>query len=128
MKKFLVLFLSLAVFAACSEDDDDTDATGPDPILGTWVLVNVTPPLIDVTACEQESTITFKPDNTGTGSFYLEANECAVTESAGSWTNNGNSSYQITVPVLGNITGTANFDGDEFIFTSNMGVLTFEQQ
>jgi len=129
MKKFLVLFLSMAFLFACSNDDDNEVPQEADPIVGTWALVQMTPPAIDFTACEDTSTITLNADKTGSGSFYFQETECVEQTSSGNWVNNGNSSYTIAVPYLGNITGTANFTGDdEFTFTSNsVGVLRFEK-
>ncbi len=128
MKKIFVLFLSMAFLFACSSDDDEPQ--GEDPIVGTWVLVQMTPPSIDFSACENSSTINLNANKTGSGSFYFEETNCIEQTSTGNWVNNGNSSYTIAVPFLGNITGTANFTGDdEFTFTStSVGVLSFERQ
>ncbi|HSP40023.1 MAG TPA: lipocalin family protein [Gillisia sp.] len=130
MKKFLVLFLSLAFLTAC-DNDDDNEQTGPDPIIGTWVLVNATGQfegefcLDDVTT---ESTITFNANNTGNATFYLTATDCAPSSSTGGWTNNGNSLYTLAVPVVGDTQGSVNFvNANRFTFTTVAGVLTFEK-
>lgn len=133
MKKFLFLFLSLAVLAACSNDDDNGDTNQPDPIIGTWLLVDASSPLDDQFCFDEESTITFNEDETGQSAFYLTSAECEVTNSTGTWSNNGNSAYTISVPVLGNLQGTANFtSSDRFTFTTTVvgmpGILTFERQ
>lgn len=128
MKKFLFLFLFAATFIACSSDDD-ADTTGDDPIVGTWVLVNASEPF-DALFCEdQQSTITFNDDNTGQGSFYLTENACEVDNSEGNWQNNGNSSYTINLPGVGDLNGNATFTGDDqFTFASQVGAtLSFER-
>lgn len=129
MKKFILLFFSLAVLAACSSDDDG-DNSGPDPIIGTWVLVDASAPLDEQFCFDEDSTIKFNEDNTGQANFYLTAAECAATSSTGNWSRSGSSTYTISIPVMGNLTGTANFtnNNNRFTFTSTMGVLTFERQ
>ena len=127
MKKFLVLFLSLAVFTACSSDDD-ADTNTPDPILGTWVLVDVSAPLNAEFCLDEESTLTFNANNSGSATFYLTQAECAATNSTGNWTNRGNSMYTISVPVYGDLQGTVNFStANRFTFTTLAGVFTFEK-
>lgn len=127
MKKFFVLFLSIALFAACSSDDDG-DSTSADPILGTWVLVDASSPLKDEFCLDKESTLTFNSDNTGASTFYLTQANCTATSSTGSWTNRGNSLYTISVPVYGDLQGSVNFSStNKFTFTFIGGVLTFEK-
>ena len=128
MKKFLVLFLSLAVFTACS-NDDDTDSNSPDPILGTWALVQVSAPLNTQFCMDKESTITFNADKTLSSTFYLTEANCTATTSPGNWSNKGNSIYTITVPMMeGDLQGTVNFSSaNKFTFTSLAGVFTFEK-
>ncbi len=127
MKKIFVLFLSLTFLTACSNDDDNPDQ-GTDPIIGTWVLVDASGQLEPQFCLDEESTITFNANNTGNAIFYLSAAQCAPSNSAGGWTNNGNSRYTISVPFLGNIQGTANFvSANRFTFTTDAGVLTFEK-
>lgn len=127
MKKFILLFFSLAVLAACSSDDDGGN-TGPDPIIGTWVLVDASAPLDNQFCFSEDSVITFNENNTGEATFYLKANECAGTENTGNWSKS-NSTYTISTPV-GDLTGTANFtnNNNRFTFTTTIGVLTFERQ
>ena len=127
MKKIFVLFLSLAFLTACSNDDDNGQ-TGPDPILGTWVLVDASGQIAGQFCLEEESTITFNANNTGSAIFYLTATNCEATSSAGGWTNRGNSNYTISVPLIGDTQGTANFvNANRFTFTTTAGVLTFEK-
>lgn len=122
----MLLFLSLALLSACSNDDDG-DTTGPDPILGTWVLVEMTPPVVDVNACEEESTVTFNADMSGSGSFFL-GEDCEETTSEGNWTVSGNT-YSLEIPILGRVNGTAEFVGsNRFLFTTSYGVFTFDRQ
>ena len=133
MKKLLVLFLSMASLVACSNDDDNGEQ-GPDKILGTWILVDASTP-IDTQFCfEEESTMTFNANNTGTATFFLTGSDCAPTTAPGTWANNGNSAYTISVPVLGSLQGTVNFSANnsEFTFTTTImgipGILSFEKQ
>lgn len=128
MKKFLVLFLSLAVFTACS-NDDDTNSNTPDPVLGTWVLVDASAPLDSQFCLEEDSTITFNANNTLSSTFYLTEANCDATSSTGTWSNKGNSIYTITVPMIeGDLQGSVNFSSaNKFTFTSLAGVFTFEK-
>lgn len=129
MKKFLVFFFSLALLTSCSNDDDNTDTDQPDPIIGTWVLVDASSGIDELFCPEPESTIKFNANNTGEATFYLAQSECEPESSAGNWENNGNSKYTISLPVLGNVSGTANFvNENRFTFTTALGVITFERQ
>lgn len=132
MKKLLVIFLSLGILTACSSDDDSSNSS-EDPILGTWVLVDASTPIDEQFCFDEDSVITFNENNTGEATFYLTATECSANESEGSWSNNGNSAYTITVPVLGSLQGTANFtSANQFTFTTSISgfpaVLTFERR
>lgn len=124
MKKFLFVFMSMAVLAACSSDDD---AGAADPILGTWELADAT--LFDPDSCPEPSIVTFSAGNTGSGTFYLPQANCIPQASPGSWENLGSSRYSIAVPILGNLEGDVTFTGDDsFIFvTSQAGSFTFER-
>jgi hypothetical protein len=128
MKKFILLFLSFAVLTACGSDDDDNTTQGGDPIVGTWVLVQINPAIVNVSDCPQESTITFNADNSGSGTFYFKERNCEPENSSGNWANNGNSNYSIQIPILGTVQGNATFEGNKFIFTTSMGIFTFEKQ
>lgn len=132
MKKLLVLFLSMASLVACSNDDDNTEQ-GPDPIIGTWVLVDASTPLDTQFCFDEESTMTFSSNNTGQATFYL-GEDCTENSAPGTWANNGNSAYTISVPVLGSLQGSVNFseNNTRFAFTTSVvgipGTLTFEKQ
>lgn len=132
MKKFFLIFLSLAFLTACSNDDDN-EQTGPDPIIGTWVLVDVSAPLNSQFCFDEESIMTFNSNNTVQGKFY-SGDDCTENSAPGTWANNGNSAYTISVPVLGSLQGTVNFtaNNSEFTFTTAVlgmpGTLTFEKQ
>lgn len=128
MKKLLVLFFSAALLFACNNDDDNVQ-TEPDPIIGTWVLVETEGDLLENAFCmEEESTITFNANNTGSGTFYLTSADCEPNNTTGGWTNNGNSVYTLSVPILGDTQGTVNFTNENrFTFTTVAGVLTFEK-
>ncbi|CAN5341213.1 hypothetical protein BH23BAC2_BH23BAC2_05960 [soil metagenome] len=129
MKKLIFLFLSLTLFTACSSDDDDNSLDGPDPILGTWLMVSATGPFQDQFCLNQQNTLTFNANNSGSATFYLTQAQCAPSNSSGNWTNRGNSNYTITVPVIGELQGSANFvSANRFTFTTNGGVLTFQKQ
>lgn len=127
MKKFLILFLSIAVFAACSSDDDG-ETQDRDPIVGSWVLVQASPPLDTQFCMDEQSTITFNENETGEATFYLAQMDCEPQTANGDWSSTGDS-YSIELPVIGELNGTANFSGnDSFTFTTTLGVLTFERQ
>lgn len=127
MKKLFLFVLSLSLITACSSDDD-VSTPEADPIVGTWVVVGAS--LFDPADCENESTITFTPDNDANGTFYFEQTGCEAETSSGSWENIGNSSYTVSVPVLGELQGTADFTSeDRFVFsTGAFGSFTFERQ
>lgn len=129
MKKLLVFFLGLTLITACSSDDD-VATPGEDPIVGTWILVDAT--LFNPNSCEEESTITFTSDKKANGTFYVDPSDCSAETSSGNWENNGNDSYTVSVPVLGdNLQGTVNFldNNNRFVFTtSSFGSFTFERQ
>lgn len=129
MKKLLILFMSFAVLAACSSDDDNTDAEQKDPIIGTWVLVDTSAELDGQFCLEEDSVMTFNENNTGNATFYLTATECEPETSEGNWENTGSNRYTISLPALGNVPGTATFSGQNtFSFTTALGTLNFERQ
>ena len=137
MKKILFLFLLAGVFilSSCSNDDDGT-SPGGDPIIGTWVLVEMNPSgIIDPMACEENpSTLTFNEDGTGTASFYLDRDNCEEARTSGTWENDGDLRYTIQLPdPIGRQQGEVQFQGeDRFHFTTSaLGTpisLTFNRQ
>lgn len=132
MKKHLILLLltGLFTFSACSNDDDTPEETG-EPILGTWVLVGVNPPIFSVDTCEETSTITFNENNTGEATFHLETNDCVAETATGTWKNNGNGEYEVNVPIASfpASSGNVEFEGaNDFYFVSNSIEFHFQKQ
>lgn len=131
MKKYMILLLltGLFSFSACS-DDDDAGTENEDPIVGTWIVTSVEPAQFNIEACEEASTITFNENNTGSATFYIEETGCAATNASGDWSNEGGDVYTITVPVIGSMTGSVDFNGaNEFFFVTDAGVtITFQRQ
>ena len=127
MKKLLFLFLSLTILSACSSDDEG-DVQETDPIVGTWVLVSSS--TINPDNCEQASTLTLNQNNSASGTFYVDQLDCTPQSSTGTWENLGGSRYELTVPVIGNLSGTVTFSGNnEFTFTTDsFGSFSFERQ
>lgn len=130
MKKFLILFLAISIFTACSDDDD---ATKEGSIVGTWTLVAATNvPGFTVNDCTGQSTITFNADNSASSTFYsnVEGN-CVSNNDTGNWSNSSGSQYTIAIPGFGDLNGTVNFIGDSrFTFSPNDlpgSSLTFEK-
>ncbi|WP_029038615.1 hypothetical protein [Salinimicrobium xinjiangense] len=127
MKKHLILLL-LAVmftFTSCSDDDDNT---AENTIVGSWVLVSVNPPLIDLD-CPQASTISFTATGTAVWNLYAGDNNCDLETSEGQWEKNSGNTYTIYIPNFQAVSGTVNFTGaNSFTFTTNSVVLTFNKQ
>lgn len=123
MKKILFLFLSLCLFASCSDDDDSSTDDGT-RIVGKWYLESVRPigGQNTLNSCNQESYIEFNADGSANSEFYEENESTCESdgENSGTWTYNGNNSYTFFVPSVGNTTGNVNFTSDtRFIFTSS---------
>ncbi|SOC81355.1 hypothetical protein SAMN06296241_2930 [Salinimicrobium sediminis] len=129
MKKFLILFAAISLFAttSCTNDDDNNDQN---PIIGEWTLVSVNPTVINPAACTNSSTISVNGDNSMSSNFYLEQNNCDLLTASGSWEDNGNSQYTMNFPQLGEVTGTVNFNSaNSFTFTTSTDVVfTFNRQ
>ncbi|MDR5590758.1 lipocalin family protein [Christiangramia sp. SM2212] len=128
MKKFLILFMSIALFTACSDDDSNSDGN----IVGTWLLVEANNiPGYTVNDCTGQSTITFNSDNTASSTFYSNVEgECVSNDDTGNWSNSTANQYTIEVPGLGDLQGTVNFNGSRFTFIPNdfpASSLTFER-
>ncbi len=120
MKKLFLMLFSIALLTSCSEDDD---ANGDDQILGTWYAVEITNPPIPglvLSECNQNSNITFNSDYSTSSEFYSEIDgNCEVEDSSDSTWSKNNNIYTFTIPFegIGELNGTANFQGDTFIFT-----------
>lgn len=131
MKKILILFLSLSLFTACS-DDDDPKVEGN--IVGTWLLVEANNvPGFTVNECTGRSTITFNANNTASSKFYSYVGEdCVFVNDTGSWSNSSGSQYTIEIPGFDDpVDGTVVFSSEtRFTFTLNdfpATSLTFER-
>ncbi|MDT0686171.1 lipocalin family protein [Autumnicola psychrophila] len=122
MKKIFLLFMSLAVLSSCS-DDDEANGTSDDRILGTWFLVEVNgienlP--FEINECILRSNVTFNSNNTANSNYYTgtTSENCSLDDEEGRWEKlEGDSKYQLTIPVLGSQRGTVNFSGDNSEFT-----------
>lgn len=120
MKKLFVILFSIALFTSCSEDDD---ANGNDKILGTWYAVEITNPPIPglvLSDCNQNSNITFNADSSTSSEFYSEIDgNCEIEDTSESTWSKSNDIYTFTIPFegIGQLNGTADFNGDTFIFT-----------
>ena len=120
MKKLFLLLFSIALFTSCSEDDD---ASGEDKILGTWYAVEITNPPIPglvLSDCNQNSNITFNEDSSTSSEFYSEIDgNCEIEDTSESTWSKSNDIYTFTIPFegIGQLNGTADFNGDTFIFT-----------
>ncbi|PRX41931.1 lipocalin-like domain-containing protein [Salegentibacter salegens] len=133
MKKLFLMLFSIAFLASCSEDDD-ANANGDDPILGTWYVVELENDFSDdeLNQCNLNSNITFNADNTANSKVHEEVEgECMAETSTAEWERNSNGQYTFDLPFLGRQTGDVEFSGNSrFIFSvpSLPGVsLTFEK-
>ncbi|MBZ9730489.1 lipocalin family protein [Salegentibacter sp. JZCK2] len=119
MKKLFLMLFSIALFTSCSDDDEN----GDDPILGIWYAVEITNPPIPglvLSECNQNSNITFNSDFSTYSEFYSEVEgNCEMEDSSESTWSKDNSIYTFTIPFegIGQLNGTADFQGDTFIFT-----------
>ena len=119
MKKLLLILFSIALFTSCSDDD----ANGDDKILGTWYAVEITNPPIPglvLSDCNQNSNITFNADSSTSSEFYSEIDgNCEIEDTSESTWSKSNDIYTFTIPFegIGQLNGTADFNGDTFIFT-----------
>lgn len=119
MKKLFLMLFSIVLLTACSDDD----AEGEDPILGTWYAVEINNPPIPglaLSECNQESNITFNSDFSTYSEFYSEVDgSCEMEDTSESTWSKSNQIYTFTVPFegIGELNGTADFQGNTFIFT-----------
>ncbi len=125
MKKFFVLFFSIALLTACSEDEEPTT----DPVLGTWFVTevnNVPGSEFTLSQCNTNSYMTFNAEGTTNSVFYTEiAGTCtAGTQMDSEWSKNAIIySFNIPIPELAAINpvfGTIQFNGDTFTFTPTL--------
>ncbi|MCG9973313.1 lipocalin family protein [Christiangramia crocea] len=122
MKKILILFLSLSLFASCS-DDDGTNTDDGSKIVGKWFLLDVrsSGQQNTLSECNQQSFIEFMADGSATSEFYEETDgNCELDDSDdGNWTYLGDSRYTFFIPNVGTQTGTVSFTSNsQFIFTT----------
>lgn len=131
MKKHLILFLMAGALALSSCSKDEEEIGTDDPIIGTWALVQVSPqnPFFNPDDCTEQSTMTFTENNIATGTFYLANNNCEGELSAGTWSNQGNSVYKLSVPFVGSQEFSVDFEGSgTFSISFQEAQLIFERQ
>lgn len=131
MKKQLILFLALGLFVLGSCSNDDDGGAKEASVVATWKLVSMSPPAWDL-SCDSASTITFNQNGTTNWTVYDADNNCTAQTSSGTWVNTSGSNYTVTIPDLGEVTGTVTFSGQNaFSFnTTIQGVpvrLNFEK-
>jgi len=124
MKKIFVLFFSIALLTACSEDDNNAT----DPVVGKWFIAEVNNiPGSDFTLseCNTESFMTFNADETTNSVFYTQIEgSCTPGTSTNSEWKQQAGIYSLTIPIpipeleaFNPLTGTIQFTGDTFTFT-----------
>lgn len=119
MKKLFLMLFSIVLLTSCSDDD----ANGDDPILGIWYAVEITNPPVEglqLSECNQNSNITFNSDSSTYSEFYSEVDgNCELEDSSENTWSKSNNVYTFTIPFegIGELNGTADFNGDTFIFT-----------
>jgi len=122
MKKIFVLFFSIALLTACSEDDN----TATDPVVGKWFVVEVNNiPGSDFTLseCNTNSFMTFNADGTTNSVFYTQIEgSCTPGTSTNSEWKQQASIYTFTIPIpeledFSPLSGTIQFNADTFTFT-----------
>lgn len=131
IKKFVFLFMSVAVLSACSNDDDNSN--NHDKIEGQWYLAGANNvPGYTYNDCSSDSSITFMEDGTMSSTFYSDSSgSCEPSDGQGTWSNDGGV-YTMDIPGLGPVAGTVDFNGSsEFTFTPSImtgSSLTFEKR
>ncbi len=122
MKKLFVLFFSMALLTACSEDDNSST----DPIVGTWFVAEVNNiPGSDFTLseCNTSSFMTFNADGTTSSVFYSQLDgNCTAGPSTNSVWSEQVGIYSFTLPIpeleaISPLSGTIQFNVDTFTFT-----------
>lgn len=123
MKKLFLLFMSLAILTACSNDDESSEK---DSILGSWFIVevnNIPNSNFTLSECNKNSTMTFNEDGTATSVFHSQVGEnCVAGTPTNSTWNNQSGIYTITIPIpelegFNTLTGAIEFTSNSFIFT-----------
>lgn len=114
MKKFFLLFFSIALLTACSDDNDPKP--GDDPILGKWFIVEINNGgSFQLTDCSRQSFIVFLNNGSTEPEFYSNNEaDCNVNKEAGVWSNLGDSKYKFEIPFgdFGPISGRVDFTGE----------------
>jgi len=122
MKKNFLLFFSIALLTACSEDDNPTT----DPVVGKWFIAEVNNiPGSDFTLseCNTSSFMTFNADGTTNSVFYTDIDgNCTAGDSTTSDWGQLVGIYTITIPIpelepYNTFPGTIQFTADTFTFT-----------
>ncbi len=135
MKKFILLFISLAMFTACSKDDESPETDDGSEIVGTWFLVDAKAGGVsgNLSDCTKNTFVTFNANGTASSEYYEESDgNCEVSDSnTGNWDYKGNSIYSVDIAGYDNLEGTVNFESStRFSFTSpeiSPVVLIFEK-
>src|SRR5680860_1561734 len=122
MKKIFVLFFSIALLTACSEDDNNAT----DPVVGKWFIAevnNVPGSDFTLSECNTNSFMTFNADGTTNSVFYTEIDgNCTAGDSITSDWGQQAGIYTFTIPIpeleaFSPLTGTIQFNADTFTFT-----------
>ena len=124
MRKILLLFISMTMLTACSNNDDGTETDDGSKIVGKWFLVDAKAGGVsgNLSACTTQNTfITFNADGSASSEFWEDINgTCEKTDNnTGTWEYKGSSVYTVDVAGYGNLEGTVNFESStRFNFTS----------
>ena len=122
MKKIFVLFFSIALLTACSEDDNNAT----NPVVGKWFIAevnNVPESDFTLSECNTNSFMTFNADGTTNSVFFtqVEGNCVEGTPTTSVWSEQVGI-YTITIPIpelepFSTLSGTIQFNADTFTFT-----------
>ena len=124
MKKFFVLFFSIALLTACSNEDDPNPED--DPILGKWFIVeinNIPGSDFTLSECNTNSFMTFNADGTTNSVFHTEIDgNCTAGPSTNSEWRHQSGIYTFTIPIpeleaFSPLSGTIQFNANSFTFT-----------
>ncbi|UZO80850.1 lipocalin family protein [Aquimarina sp. ERC-38] len=103
MKKFSLLVVSflICLLTSCNNNDDDTGDMLPDPIIGTWQLIEefTDDEKVELTACELASEYVFNDGGQGFFVVFEDLdNECVkidTVDTSFSWENIGEGRYRL---------------------------------